>query len=297
MQKRTTTLYVAFFLLVATAAFTVLSVTAQPTASIENPDYTVTEGDQFSVDGQTYNVTDVSARISKGELVRSATAKWVNASARYTETWANNSTISYQNNSYRVLIPNQSKPSAVTLREIQQLGNDTTTVEQEGQTFVITNGSDGNRTLVPIKEYKRQQFGEPETKRLTTGGTIQYKDNSTSVTNITRDSVKIVWTAPRTNTVKFGETTAVKTTLIRGGVPTEMQFPAGGNNVTLNGKTYTSHYPNNSTLVLSDQPSKYQSALNAVNHRNERIAGIWGVLILSMLATILLTGLAFLPNK
>lgn len=297
MQRRTTALYVAFFLLVATSAFALLAVTEKPTASIENPDYKLTAGDEFSVDGRTYNVSEVSARVSQGNLVRSATAEWVNESARYTETWANNSTVTYRNDTYRVLIPNESNPPAATLREVQSLGNNTTTTEQRGERFVVRNGSSGNKTLVPVAEYKRQQFGEPETQRLAVGDALRYGNNSTSVASVSREAVEIAWTAPRTNTIELGETTAIETMLVRGGTPATLEFPAGGTNVTLNGKTYTTHFPNNGTLLLSDEASAYQSKLNAVDHENERIAGIWGVLILSALAAALLIGMAFLPNK
>lgn len=297
MQRRTAALYVAFFSLIAAGAFTALTFMEQPTVSIEEPDYELSEGQVFSVGEQSYNVTDVSAEISDGELVRSATARWVNESAQYSESWGNNSTVTYENNTYRVLIPNQSSPSAVTLREVHQLGNNTTTISQQDRRFVVVNGSDGNRTLVPIDEYKRQQFGEPETERLPVDSTLRYNNNSTRIADISRESATLTWTAPRTNTVSFGETTAVETILIRNGMPTEMQFPAGGNNVTLNGATFTTHYPNNDTLVLSSQPAEYQSDLNVVDRKNERIAGFWGVLILSVLVTVLMTGLAFLPNK
>jgi uncharacterized protein YhfF len=297
MQKRTTALYVAFFFLVATAAFTALSVTEQPTASIENPDYKIAEGDEFSVDGRTYNVSDVSAQMSEGSVVRSASATWVNESAHYTESWANNSTVTYQDDEYRVLIPNVSNPSEATLREVQSLGNNTTTIQQDGQSFVVVNESDGNRSLVPVSEYKRQQFGEPNTERVTTGNTLQYANNSTTVSNVTASAVQLTWTAPRTNTIDFGKTTTVRTTLVRGGSPTKMTFAAGGNNVTLNGQTYTTHYPDNGTLALSNQPAEYHAQLDTVDHQNERFAGLWGVLILSILAAFTMVALAFLPNK
>ncbi|WP_135851074.1 hypothetical protein [Halorussus salinus] len=296
MQKRTTALYVAFFFLVATAAFTALSVTEQPTASVENPDYELGTGDEFTVDGRTYNVSDVSARMSEGSVVRSASATWVNESARYTETWTNNSTVTYQSDEYRVLIPNVSNPSEATLREVQPLGNNTTTIQQNDRTFVVEERN-GTRTLVPVSEYKRQQFGEPNTERLTAGGTLQYANNSTTVSNITASAVKLTWTAPRTNTIEFGETTPIRTTLVRGGTPAKMAFAAGGNNVTLNGQTYTTHYPDNGTLVLSSQPAEYHAQLDSVRHQNERFAGLWGVFILSVLAAFTMVALAYLPNK
>ena len=297
MHRQVTVLYVSFFLVVAAGAFTSLAMIDQPTISVENPDYTLNAGQKFTIDGQSYNVTAVSAQRSQGELVRSATAEWTNSSARYTETWQNNSTVTYQNSTYRVVIQNKTDPSEAVFQEVQNFSDNTTTVEQNGERYVVVNESDGNKSLVPVSEYKQQRFGEPDTRRLTEGANLQYHNNSTTISNVGSESITVSWTAPRTNTLKLGETTAIKTTLVRGGMPTEMQYPAGGSNVTLNGQTFTVHYPNNETLVLSSQSEQYQQRLNEINHATERIAGLWGVFILSTLAAILFVILAFLPNK
>lgn len=297
MQRRATIVYASFFLLVAAGAFTALSVIEQPTVSIENPDYTLTTGQEFTIKGQSYNITDVTAQHSDGELVRSATAEWTNSSAQYSETWKNNSTIMYQNSTYRVEIPNETNPNEAAVREVQNLSDNTTTVKQNGQRYVVSNESDGNKALVPVSDYKRQQFGKADTRHLTEGADLQYHNNTTTIRNITRDGVTVGWTAPRTNTIELGETTAIKTTLIRGGTPTKMQYPAGGSNVTINDETFTVHYPDNETLVLSSQANTYQQRLDEIDRTTERIAGIWGILILSVFAAALFVMFAFLPNK
>lgn len=125
---------------------------------------------------------------------------------------------------------------------------------------------------------------------------IQYANNSTSVTNVSKSGVEIRWTAPRTNSAALGQTTAQKTTLVRGGMPQQMEFLAG-TTATLNGNEYAVHYPDNGTVKLSSNVDSYQSQLETVRHKNERLAGFWGVFILSTLAALLLVMLKYLPTK
>ncbi|WP_231183913.1 hypothetical protein [Haladaptatus sp. DYF46] len=296
MQRRAVAVYSTFFLLVATGAFVALSTTPQPVATMEQPDRTVSTGDAFSFGDRRYNVTDVSATIKDGKLVRSASARWTNESATYTETWENNSTVSRRNITYRVLIPNESNVAQATLREVRNLSNGTKTVTRDNVTYVVTNGSSGNKTLVPEDEYKREQFGTPRTVRLSGGETLEYANNSTTVANISESGVEIEWTAPRTTSVQLGTTSALTTTLIRGGTPREMHFPAG-TTVTLDGEEYAVHYPNNSSVELSSDVEAYQSQIDTVKHQNKRLAGFWGVFILSLLAATLLAMLGYLPSK
>ena len=295
MVRRDAAVYIAFFLVVAAGSYSILALAEKPTATMENPAHTLSTGTNFTVDGQAYNLTSVTAEInSDGELVRSAEATWINQSAAYTELWQNNSTLSIGNVTYRVSMPTESDPSSATLREIQNVSQPTVT--QNGTEYVVVT-SNGTKSLVPLAEYKRQQFGAPKTQRLSEGDTFRYANNSTTIGNITRDSLPIQWTAPRTNTVEFGSTTAIKTTLVRGGFPRNLMFAAGGSNVTLNGQTYTVHYPDNETLQLSTDVQDYQTQLGEIRDRTERFAGLWAVTIISSLAALLVIALAFLPAK
>ncbi|WP_049970834.1 hypothetical protein [Haladaptatus cibarius] len=302
MQRRAAALYAAFFFLIVTGSYIMLATAAQPVAEVDNPDYSATSGDTFSVDNREYNISDISATVNEdGELVRSAEATWTNQSAMFSASLENNSTLQTNDNvTYRVLIPNESNPTTATLSEVQNLSEDTQTVKQNGVTYVVVNetsdNSSTNKSLVPVDEYKRQQFDQPDTQELREGNQFQYQNNSTTVQNITNQSMTLQWTGPKTNSVSLGETTAIKTTLVRGGTPEKFQFPAGGT-AELNGKQYAVHYPDNSTLVLSSDVDGYQTQLDDVRHQTERFAGFWGIVILGMLAAILLLGMAFLPNK
>ncbi|WP_458187781.1 hypothetical protein [Haladaptatus sp. NG-WS-4] len=269
MQRRAAGIYIAVFLVIAAGAYSLIGVAQEPTVSIENPDKTLSEqGQKLSVDGRQYNVT------SLGE--GSAKVAWTNQSATYTAALENNSTVEQGNTTFRLLIPNTSSPSKATLREVQNLSNNTQTVQQDGQTYVVVNGSDGNKSLVPVDEYKRQQFGEPETRTLRTGNNFQYENNSTTVSNISKESVTLEWTAPKTT----------ETSISDGG-----QVDLGPNN-----QTYVAH-SEGGKMLLSQDVKAYTDQKQEIAHFQERIAGLWGVSILSFLAAALLAMMAYLPFK
>ncbi|WP_435159304.1 hypothetical protein [Haladaptatus sp. DFWS20] len=273
MQRRAAGVYIAVFLVIAAGAYSLIGVAQEPTVSVENPDRTLSnQGQKFNVDGRQYNVTSLSGG--------SAEVAWTQQSATYSAELTNNSTIEQDNTTFRLLIPNQSKPNQATLREVQNLTNDTQTVTQSNQTYVVVNGSDNgssaNKSLVPVDEYKRQQFGEPETRTLRKGNNFQYQNNSTTVSNITKESVMLQWKAPKTTT----------TSLSSGGTA-----DLGPNN-----KTFVAHAQGGKVLLSSDVKG-YNEQNAEINHFHERIAGLWGVSILSFLAALLLAMLAYMPFK
>lgn len=276
MQRRSATVYVVFFLVVAAGAYSLIGVAQQPDIEVDGQAYT--QNDTLTVNDREYTVDSVSE--SEGALT------WTNESAQYTETWGNNTTVELEDNStFRVLIPNESDPDNVTLRQEFELGDDVTTVEEDGTTYVVT-GEGDNKSLVPVDEYKRQEFGEAETREYTEGDTFDHRGNETTVNNVTVESAELVWTAPQTNDVSMSE----------------------GDEVALgpedNTETYVAHFEQRNVdgeqqpvLVLSQDVDGYQTQVGKVNDFNERIAGLWGIVIISAITVLLLIALAFLPPK
>ena len=277
MQRRAAAVYAVLFLVVAAGAYALIGAAEQPQISVEGQRYV--QNDTLTEGGRTYTVAAVDRKQGSGTL------EWTNQSATYTASWANNTTVQLANNeTYRVFIPNTSDPNQVALRQEFNLSENTTTVTQGGTEYVVVNQTAGNQTgnksLVPVDEYKRQQFGEPQTRTYNEGQTFQYRGNQTTVSNITVDAVTLTWTAPRTNTISVSEGAEVAL------------GPPGQN------KTYVAHFPNNGEgFVLSTLSNEYDRQVEEINQFNERIAGLWGVVILSSLTVILLLGMAYLPNK
>lgn len=269
MQRRAATVYAVLFLVVAAGAYSLIGTAQQPQIDLEGESYA--ENDTLTVNGYEYTF----ASVGDGE----ATVERTNESARYTESFENNSTVELADNStYRVLIPNTSDPNEFTLREEQELGENVSTVEQNETTYVVVDEGE-NKTLVPVEEYKRQEFGEPDTRNHSEGNTFEYRGNETTVENVTADAATVTWTAPRTLETSFGEGENVDL------------GPEGDN------ETYVAHLPEEGTVVLSQNQDEYQTQVEEIDQFNERIAGLWGVVILSVITVILLIGLAFLPNK
>ncbi|MFC7081883.1 hypothetical protein [Halorussus caseinilyticus] len=270
MQRRAATVYAVLFLVIAAGSYSLIGVAQEPGIDVQGETYA--QNDTLTVNGYEYTVTSLGD--GEGTLTR------VNESARYTAELANNSTTQLDNSTYRVFIPNESDPSQFTLRQEFNLSENVTTVTQNETEYVVVDDGQ-NKSLVPVEEYKNQQFGEPETREYAEGDDFQYEGNRTTVTNVTADAASVAWTAPRATENSLSE----------------------GTNLTLgpenDNETFVAHFPEGEEGVvqLGSDPAAYQSEVSDIDNFDERIAGLWGIAILSVLTVILLFGLAFLPNK
>jgi hypothetical protein len=269
MQRRAATVYAVLFLVIAAGSYSLIGVAQEPGIDLEGDTYA--ENDTVTVNGMQYTAASVGEE--EGTLSR------VNESARYTATWANNSTVERDDSTYRVLIPNESDPGQFTLQEEFSLSENVTTVTQNETEYVVVDEGDENKSLVPVEEYKSQQFGEPATDQYAEGDTLQFEGNESTVSNVTAEQATLAWTGPRVDETSLAE----------------------GTNVTLgpegNNQTFVAHFPEDGVVQLSPETGEYQTQTSEISDFNERMAGLWGIAILSGLTVILLFGLAFLPNK
>jgi hypothetical protein len=139
MQRRAATVYAVLFLVIAAGAYSLVGVAESPTIDLDGETYT--ENESLSAGG--YNYTFASVGDGQATLSR------VNESSVYTVTMANNTTVDFDNRTYRVDIPNTSDPEEFTLRQEFSLGENVTNITQDGTEYVVLNGSDDNRTLDP----------------------------------------------------------------------------------------------------------------------------------------------------
>lgn len=353
MQRRAAAAYVVFFLVLAAGAYAMIALTEAPEVTVENPDHDLAVGDEVTVDGRTYAVSELTAERASGGghgggggIERSATFEWTNESKVYTESWtanettlenatvsaeggsatieftdpltrnftfaeesvnassrgstndsvsvtfengttseflveegafvtgtelaANNSTVvaSYfpaDVRTYTVLAPDN---STLVLRQQP----DVETITRDGRLFVLVDrNDDGVDEAVPIEDYE-----ELERVRITTGDDLQYRGNSTDL-SIANESVTLRWTHPTVETVDLSDRA----------------------NVTLNGQRFFAFFPDNNTVYLksADDLGSYRETVEASREYHERKNGFWGVTLISILASIFLAGLAFLPRK
>jgi hypothetical protein len=267
MQRRAAAIYVALFIVIGAASYSLIATAQTPTVEFENPEYELAQGDQFQVGEQTYTVSSVSD--GSGEL------QYTEESAEYTVTWENDSTQTVDGDEWRVLVGDGDDPTEFTLREeINEtaiLQDDPAaseeTVEQNGTRYVVLNGSE----LVAAEEY----FPEPETQSYAEGETIQYEGNTTTVDSVTTDAVELTWTAPRTNTVSVGDEA----------------------NVTLSDQTYLAHFPDESTMQLTQDFESYNSQVADIDRFQTHVNGLWGISIVSFLTAVFMIGFAYLPSR
>jgi len=180
---------------------------------------------------------------------------------------------------YLVSVPNVSGPQRVTFRQqfdvSTRLANDPAvydeTVSVDGVESVVRRA---DNATVPLDSY----LPEPDVADIAEGSTLTYEGNTTSVENVTADGVVLSWTGERTETVRFSE----------------------GANVTLGDRAYFTHFPDNSSVQILAHGEAYESyrqQLEEIDYYQERMLGLWGVAILSLIAAVLLLGLAYMPVK
>ncbi|WP_251341680.1 hypothetical protein [Haloplanus halophilus] len=285
MQRRAAAIYVAFFIVLGAASYSVIATATAPTVEFDNPDHRLSQGDQFSVENRQYAVTTISAETSGGgghggaaSVTRSGQLSWTNDSARYTQTWEHNSTVTYQGEQYRVLVVQGESPTTFNLEEELNrtaiLQNDSSVrnelVTVNGTEYVVREQGD-NRTLVPASEY----FPTPASTQYSEGDSLAYQGNTTTVASVSNDSATLAWTAPRTNTVDVGNE----------------------GNVTLNGQQYFAYFPDNSTLVLESDYGVYERQTAEIDRYHDHVSGLWGVSIVSFATAIMLLGMAYMPSR
>jgi hypothetical protein len=284
MQRRAAAIYVAFFLVIGAASYSLIATAQAPTVEFENPAYELSQGDSFQAGDQTYNVTAINAEVESGghgggsSLVRSGELSYVNQSATYTATWENNSTVTFDGANWTVVVPNTSEPGQFTLREdideaalLQQDPQaDNQTVTRDGQPYVVVT-EDGTSRLVPASEY----FPEPQTRQFQQGASLQYQGNQTTVATVTEGAVELQWTAPRQSTIDVEDE----------------------GNVTLGGQTYLASFPDNSTLALTQDFQSYERQTEEIDTFHTQENGLWGVTILSGAIVVFLTAFAYLPSR
>jgi len=286
MQRRAAAVYIAFFLVLAAGSYAFIATAQGPSISIDDPDHELENGSEFTLGERTYTVTSVEASSGGGggghggggggETLE-ATLTWTNDSAVFSDTWEDNTTVTLGNTDYHVFIQNGSDPSEATLRTVPANGS-AANLTYDGQAerwYVVREADDGTRELTP---YLQDEEFTNET--VSEGQEITYQGNATTVANVSNTSVLFEWTGERTEEITF----------------------ADGEEFVLNssqteGTEYVAHFPSEDRVLLSSEIEGYHSQVEEQEHFHERINGVWGVVIISSIATVLLTGLAYLPRK
>lgn len=285
MQRRAAAAYFLFFLVVSVAAYAYIGVAESQRPEVQLEGQGLTNDSTFTSGGQTYTVSNIhmsggGGGHGGGGGSMAADLSWTNNSSQYTATVESGSTTTLDNTTYNVTIDNSTGVLTLTAQQnvTQLLRNDgevyNSLATRDGERFVVYRADNSTQ---PLQEW----LPEPETVTYSTGDEYPYQAESgtqaTTITNVTNSGATVEWVAPRQRTVELSE----------------------GGNVTLADGQYFAHFPDHSTVqvVSSDQYSQYQETLAGQSYFHERKNGLWGISILSGIASVLMLGMAYLPNR
>ncbi|WP_066412833.1 hypothetical protein [Halorubrum aethiopicum] len=283
MQRRAVAVYVAFFLLVGSATGVLVTTAQTPGISFENPDYDLSSGDSFEVDGNEYTVaaiteTEEGGGGHGGSVTTTITATVErNRTAEASESWANGSSVTLDGGEWSVRISGDD-PSSFTLVEVldrtaileEDPNADNETIERDGEEYVVVT-ENGESRLVPANEY----FPEPAERSYAVDDEFAYGDRTVTVDSVSSDAAVVVWMTTET-------------------VSTEI---AQNSRVTIGDTEFVAHFEDASTLTLSTDFESFEAQQAAIDRHETRSDGLWRVMIVSLLSSGLFLAMAFMPSR
>lgn len=285
MQRRTVAIYVAFFLVVGVASYSLVTTADTPEVEFENPELELAEGDEFRKGGQLYTLTELSRTEEEGDhggtqITREATLEWTVEDAQQSETWENGSTIPYADGEYEVLVGGEGSDEFLLRESIDRgaiLGGDPAadneTVTRNGTDYVVVE-EEGEAQFVPAADY----FPEPQEEQFATGETLQYANRTVTVDAVEAEGVTVTWTEDETRTTTLSQ--AQETTIDD---TTYLAYFSGGEG--------------NLRLVLTTDFDGYEAQLEQIEQHEQKVTGLWYVTALAGVTVVLLFALAFLPTR
>lgn len=263
MQRRWAAVCIAFFLVMGASAYSVMALAEAPTPDVEGDTYG--DGDTFQEGGTTYTVT---AEEGAGTLTYDETVE-------NEQSFENNTEVEYANATYNVSIEAGNDSTSFTL--LQEFDIETVLEndpEVENSTFTRDDGTEvvvyRNGTTQPLEEYvdrDRETFDE--------GDTIQHDNQSKTVANVTSERALLQWESVETQEVALEE----------------------GGTFTLDDEEHVATFPDNDTVVISENVEAYDEYENSVDYYEERKSGLLYVIIFSGGSSFILAALAFLPHR
>jgi hypothetical protein len=278
MQRRAVAVFVALFLAVAGVTGALTATAETPEIALENPEIDASQNDTIDVGGESYVVADISeSENDGGQTIISGTLER-EFTAQTSETWANGSTVSVDDREWRVEIPGENATEFTLVEVLDRQAileaddaaeNETVTLD-DGEYVAVTDES-GERTLVPVDEY----FPAPEERSHATGETLQYDGQTVTVDDVTAGGAVLVWETTETETVEVAQESTV----------------------TLGDTDYVAHFPDASTLRMSTDIEAYEAQVSEIERFNQYSSGLSRVFVLSVLSSIMIAGLAFIPSR
>jgi hypothetical protein len=276
MQRRAAAIYFVFFLVVGAGAWAYIGVaedTQRPAFSVSG--HSFDSGQTQPIDGTEYTLSEIGGTGADVE----GTLTWTNESGLHTATIENGSLIPYEGEEYEVVVANQTNVTSATLREYYNVTAILAQDDAVEDDLATRNGTEyvvyrDNQSIRPLESY----LPERDVAEVATGDTLAYQGNETTVREITTEGMTVGWIAPTQMAVDLAE---------------------GGNVTLANDEQYFAHFPDNTTVdvVPIDQYPQYSETLAQQDFFAERLAGLWGIVILSGIAALFLLSVAYMPVR
>jgi len=281
MQRRAAAAYVAFFLVIAAGSYGVIATTDNPEPYVteQEAEHTLVDGEEIDIGERTYNVS-LSAEESDGGdhgggggVEYSGTLTWTNESAVQTATWEQNTTVTYDNSTYRVLIENVSSPSELQLRpEPPEEANPRFV---NGSQIVDTDIDDDGfvEQGIPIVRYLETVENR---SNVTVTDSVTINGTERSVTSLTNESATFEWVEPAEEEISLAQASTIE----------------------LDGEEYFVYFESGETAYLdANESTAYYERQSDYDTMTLRTNGFWAVTMVSAVAGMGLIGLAFLPRR
>jgi len=278
MQRRAVAVYAAIFLFVAAASYGLVATAEEPTITLEEADFELSENETFTVGNQTYTVSVIEETEDEetGERTFEGELEWVEPDVEQTELWNHEDSVEFEDHEWTVLInQDEEDPTEFTLEEIIDrqaiLENDpdaaNETVESDGEEFVNVNDE-----LVPVDDY----FRSPENRTFAEGDTLTYNNETATIDEVETEAVTLSWTADETQTADLEQ---------------------GGMVELDDGNEYLTFFPGDNTVMLTLDTTSYDEQVVAQQQFADRVEGLQNVMIVSLLTVLSLIAFAFLPSR
>ena len=278
MQRRAVAVFVAFFVLIAAASYTLVATAEEPTITLENADYELSEGESLTVGGQAYTVTEIEETEDEedGSTTFAGTLEWVEEDVEVSEVWADGDTVTVGDTDWEVRTDDEAEePTAFSLVEIldrqaileadPSASNET--FEEDDEEFVIVDGE-----VVPVDEY----FDEPATVTYSEGDSFVYNDQTVTVTELTANDVTITWIEDQPNTADLQQGEMIE---------------------LADGTEYLTFFPGSNTVMLTQDTTSYDQQVEAQQQFADRVTGLNYTVVTSLLFVFSLVAFAFLPSR
>ena len=235
-------------------------------------------GTTFAV-GDDYAYQPPNASTTIDSTVESVSASNATLAWSFSETLTDGQEITFRDE-YTTSIANDSNASSLTLTRQRNLTH-VLEGDQRVENETLTRGGTEyvrftDNTTQTVDEY----ISEPYATTFVLNDTFFYlsENRPVNISTIGPSAATVTWPNPADQTIELSQHA----------------------NVTLNGQTYFVHFESNSSVqVLSadEYYGEFQSDQADINAYDQRINGLWGIVILSLLSSIVLIAAAYLPNK